>query len=110
MCILGLNAIFHDPSAALVVDGRVLAAGEEERFSRKKHGKRAVPFSAWEVPEVAARWCLAEAGLRPGDLDAVAYSGRYALSDETARHVDRQGAHWLGCGSSGHGTCGLTPR
>jgi len=72
--ILGINAIFHDPAAALVVDGRVVAAAEEERFSRRKHGKRPVPFSAWELPEQSARWCLARAGLEPGDLDAVAYS------------------------------------
>jgi carbamoyltransferase len=72
--VLGINAIFHDPAAALVVDGRVVAAAEEERFSRRKHGKRPVPFSAWELPELSAAWCLAEAGLEPGDLDAVAYS------------------------------------
>jgi carbamoyltransferase len=74
MRVLGVNAIFHDPSAALVVDGRVVAAAEEERFSRRKHGKRPVPFSAWELPEQAMRWCLEEAGLHPQDLDAVAYS------------------------------------
>src|SRR3954469_22322304 len=74
MRVLGINAIFHDPSAALIVDGRIVAAAEEERFSRRKHGKRPVPFSAWELPELAAAWCLAEAGLRPDDLDAVAYS------------------------------------
>src|SRR5690349_18367148 len=74
MRVLGINAIFHDPSAALVVDGHVVAAAEEERFSRRKHGKRPVPFSAWELPELAAAWCLTEAGLRPEDLDAVAYS------------------------------------
>ena len=74
MRVLGVNALFHDPSAALVVDGRVVAAAEEERFSRRKHGKRPVPFSAWELPEQAMRWCLAEAGLRPQDLDVVGYS------------------------------------
>ena len=74
MRILGVNAIFHDPAAALVVDGRVVAAAEEERFSRRKHGKRPVPFSAWELPEQSMRWCLREAGLRPEDLDAVGYS------------------------------------
>jgi len=74
MRVLGINAIFHDPAAALVVDGRTVAAAEEERFSRRKHGKRPVPFSAWELPEASARWCLEAAGLRPEDLDAVAYS------------------------------------
>lgn len=74
MRVLGVNAIFHDPAAALVVDGRVVAAAEEERFSRRKHGKRPVPFSAWELPEQAAAWCLRAAGLDPADLDAVAYS------------------------------------
>ncbi len=80
MRVLGVNAIYHDPSAALVVDGEVVAAAEEERFSRRKHGKRPVPFSAWELPELSARWCLKEAGLRPQDLDAVAYSFDPALS------------------------------
>jgi len=74
MRVLGINALFHDPAAALVVDGRIIAAAEEERFSRRKHGKRPVPFAAWELPELSAAWCLAEAGLEPGDLDAVAYS------------------------------------
>ena len=80
MRVLGVNAIFHDPSAALVVDGVVVGAAEEERFSRRKHGKRPVPFSAWELPELSMRWCLAEAGLRPQDLDAVAYSFDPALA------------------------------
>lgn len=80
MRILGVNAIYHDPSAALVVDGQVVAAAEEERFSRRKHGKRPVPFSAWELPELSMQWCLDVAGLRPEDLDAVAYSFDPALS------------------------------
>jgi carbamoyltransferase len=74
MRVLGVNAVFHDPAVALVVDGRIVAAAEEERFSRRKHGKTPVPFSAWELPERAARWCLEAAGLEPADLDAVAYS------------------------------------
>ena len=74
MRVLGINGVFHDPSAALVVDGVVVAAAEEERFTRRKHGKSPVPFSTWELPEHAASWCLAHAGLKPCDLDAVAYS------------------------------------
>jgi carbamoyltransferase len=72
--VLGVNAVFHDPAAALVVDGRTVAAAEEERFTRIKHGKVAVPFSTWELPERAARWCLNEAGLEPGDVDVITYS------------------------------------
>src|SRR3954453_11987863 len=74
MKVLGINALFHDPAAALVVDGVTLAAAEEERFSRRKHGHRPVPFAAWELPELAARWCLESAGLDVSDLDAVTYS------------------------------------
>jgi carbamoyltransferase len=80
MRILGINALFHDPAAALVIDGRTVAAAEEERFSRRKHGKRPLPFSAWELPEKAAAWCLKRAGLRPQDLDAVTYSFDPALT------------------------------
>ena len=74
MNVLGINAVFHDPSAALVIDGRVAAAAEEERFSRRKHGKRPVPFSAWEQPVLAARWCLEHAGIPPARIDAVGFS------------------------------------
>jgi carbamoyltransferase len=77
--ILGINAIFHDSAAALVIDGEIVAAAEEERFNRRKHGKRPVPFSAWELPELSARWCLKTAGISPQDLDAVAYSYDPAL-------------------------------
>lgn len=89
MRVLGVNALFHDPSAALVVDGTIVAAAEEERFSRRKHGKRPVPFAAWELPEQAMRWCLAEAGLRAEDLDAVGYSFDPAL----AKPAEDMGLH-----------------
>ena len=74
MRVLGINAVFHDPAAAVVVDGITVAAAEEERFSRRKHGKTPVPFATWELPEQAIAWCLREAGLKASDLDAVAYS------------------------------------
>jgi len=79
--VLGINALFHDPAAALVVDGSIVAAAEEERFSRRKHGHRPVPFAAWELPEQSARWCLDHAGLDVADLDAVAYSYHPALAE-----------------------------
>jgi carbamoyltransferase len=78
--VLGINAIYHDPAAALVVDGEIVAAAEEERFSRRKHGKRPVPFSAWELPEQSAAWCLAEGGLTAADVDVVTYSFDPALA------------------------------
>lgn len=80
--VLGINAVFHDPAAALVVDGAIVAAVEEERLNRRKHGKQAVPFSTWEVPEQAARACLAIGGIEPEDLDAVAYSYDPSLAAE----------------------------
>jgi carbamoyltransferase len=79
MRVLGINAIYHDPAAALVLEGTIAAAAEEERFSRRKHGKRPVPFAAWEMPELAARWCLDSAGVLPEDLDVVTYSFDPAL-------------------------------
>jgi carbamoyltransferase len=80
MRVLGVNAVFHDPAAALVVDGRTVAAAEEERFSRRKHGKACVPFSTWELPEQAIKWCLRAGGIAADDLDAVAYSYDPALA------------------------------
>jgi carbamoyltransferase len=74
MITLGLNAAFHDPSACLVEDGRVLAAAEEERFTRIKHGKRALPFTVWELPFHAIDYCLAAAGIDLAEVDHVAYS------------------------------------
>jgi carbamoyltransferase len=62
--ILGLNAYHGDAAAALVVDGELVAAAEEERFNRVKH--------CAGFPELAAAWCLADAGLEPGELDYVA--------------------------------------
>jgi carbamoyltransferase len=64
--ILGLNAYHGDASAALVVDGELVAAAEEERFTRVKH--------VAGFPARAAGWCLAEGGLAATDLDHVAVS------------------------------------
>ncbi|MEA2364604.1 MAG: carbamoyltransferase [Thermoleophilaceae bacterium] len=92
--VLGVNAVFHDPSAALVCGGRTIAAAEEERFSRRKHGKDPVAFSTWELPVQSARWCLEHAGIRPGELDAVAYSYDPALS--TVPSADVLAGTWEG--------------
>src|SRR5436305_4336653 len=62
--ILGLNAFHGDAAAAVVVDGELVAAAEEERFNRVKH--------VAGFPSVAVAWCLRDAGLEPRDLDHVA--------------------------------------
>jgi carbamoyltransferase len=63
--ILGLSAFYHDSAAALVVDGEIIAAAQEERFTRVKHDHR--------FPERAVEYCLSEAGLTPGQLDHVVF-------------------------------------
>ena len=74
MITLGINAVYHDSAACLVMDGRVLAAAEEERFTRIKHGKRPLPFTTWELPYHAIDFCLGAAGIELADVDHVAYS------------------------------------
>lgn len=74
MYTLGINAAFHDCAAALVRDGEVLAAAEEERFTRVKHGKRPVPFTTWQLPFHAIDYCLSVEGLHLRDVDHIAYS------------------------------------
>ena len=74
MITLGINSVFHDSAACLVRDGEVLAAAEEERFTRIKHGKRPLPFTVWELPHHAIDYCLAAAGIELAEVDHVAYS------------------------------------
>ena len=62
MIVLGLGgAVGHDPAAALVVDGKVIAAADEERFNRDKHAKGL-------QPELATQFCLKQAGIKPSDV------------------------------------------
>ena len=65
MKVLGISAYYHDSAAALVVDGRIVAAAQEERFTRRKHDLG--------FPENAVRYCLTAAGVAPGEIDLVAY-------------------------------------
>jgi len=86
--VLGINAVFHDPSAALLVDGEIVAAIEEERLNRRKHGKDCVPFSTWELPAAAMTWCLQRGGLDPSELDAVVYSYEPSLCTHENLSID----------------------
>ncbi len=74
MFVLGINAAFHDSSAALLRDSVPIAAAEEERFSRIKHGKRPMPLLSHQLPFHAIDYCLAEAGIDLADVDRIAYS------------------------------------
>ena len=86
MYTLGVNAAYHDSAACLVRDGVVVAAAEEERFTRIKHGKRPVPFSTWELPFHAIDYCLAAADIRLVEVDEIAYSFDPALLLGERRH------------------------
>ena len=66
--ILGISAYFHDSAAALICDGAIVAAAQEERFTRRKHDPG--------FPSEAATWCLEHAGLTPSQVDMVAFYER----------------------------------
>ncbi len=72
--ILGISAFYHDSAAALIVDGDIVAAAQEERFTRKKHDHR--------FPQNAVEYCLSEAGLTPKDLDFVGFYDKPFLKFE----------------------------
>ena len=72
--VLGVSAFYHDSAAALVVDGRILAAAQEERFTRRKHDS--------DFPLNAICWCLEYAGLKPTDIDRVAFYDKPFLKFE----------------------------
>jgi carbamoyltransferase len=63
--ILGISCFYHDAAAALLVDGQLVAAAEEERFSRRKHDA--------EFPRLAIEFCLTQAGLTIGDVDYIVF-------------------------------------
>jgi len=74
VAILGISAYYHDSAAALVVDGEIVAAAQEERFSRVKHDHA--------FPSQAITFCLEEAGLEPTDLDYVGFYDKPFLKFE----------------------------
>src|SRR5437764_15430939 len=65
MNVLGVSAFYHDSAACLVRDGMIVAAAQEERFTRKKHDDR--------FPAAAVAYCLAEGGITAADLDLIAF-------------------------------------
>ena len=88
MRILGISAYYHDSAAALVIDGRIVAAAQEERFSRRKHDAR--------FPVHAVRFCLEHAHLAPDDIDAVVFYEKPFLK------CDRLLETYLACAPRGY--------
>ena len=74
MTILGISAFYHDSAAAIIQDGKVIAAAQEERFTRKKHDA--------SFPSKAIRFCLKYAGVSLDELDAVAFYDKPFLKFE----------------------------
>ncbi len=74
MNILGISAFYHDSAVALIIDGKIVSAAQEERFSRKKHDHR--------FPNNAVDFCLAEAELSIDDIDLVAFYDKPFLKFE----------------------------
>src|SRR5690242_3802038 len=72
--ILGISAFYHDSAAALVVDGRIVAAAQEERFTRIKND--------YEFPAHAIEYCLREGGIEAGDLSYVGFYDKPLLKFE----------------------------
>ena len=87
MIVLGISgAVSHDPSAALFVDGELIAAAEEERFIRDKHAKGRYPYEA-------TRFCLEYAGITPRDVDVVSFPyAQIPLSSPARWHYAAR--HW----------------
>jgi carbamoyltransferase len=74
MHILGISAFYHDSAAALIMEGRITAAAQEERFTRKKHDSR--------FPKNAVRYCLQEGGIELGQVDYVVFYDKPFLKFE----------------------------
>ncbi|HZN26276.1 MAG TPA: carbamoyltransferase N-terminal domain-containing protein, partial [Burkholderiales bacterium] len=78
--VLGISALYHDAAAAIVRDGEIIAAAQEERFSRKKHDPR--------FPRHAINYCLEEAFIDPSELSAVVFYDNPALTlDRVVRSI-----------------------
>ncbi|MGB2961003.1 MAG: carbamoyltransferase [Candidatus Omnitrophota bacterium] len=88
-CILGISAFYHDSAAALVVDGEIIAAAQEERFTRKKHDP--------SFPKRSIEYCLKQAGITARDLEIVAFyerpsAGVSSVEKLIRKELDHKGA------------------
>jgi carbamoyltransferase len=83
--VLGINSVYHESAAALVRDGWVVAAAEEERFTRRKHAKQARVDNPHVLPFAAIAYCLDSVGLTGEDIDAFGFSFSPALREQEFR-------------------------
>ena len=84
MYILGISALYHDAAAAIVKDGSIIAAAQEERFTRKKHDP--------SFPEHAILYCMNKAGITVDDLECIVYyENPYIVMERFAENLK-----WLG--------------
>lgn len=74
MNILGISALYHDSAACLVIDGEIISAAQEERFTRKKHDA--------SIPINAIQYCLREANLAPESIDLIVFYDKPLLKFE----------------------------
>jgi carbamoyltransferase len=99
MYILGVNSAYHEPSACLIKEGQIVAAVEEERFTRIRHGKPANLKNPHEIPENSIRYCLDAAGIQMRDVDHIGYSFL----------PEKRRAYNLGLGEEVTGGCAGSP-
>ncbi|HRI70451.1 MAG TPA: carbamoyltransferase C-terminal domain-containing protein [Polyangium sp.] len=88
MYILGINSAYHESAACLLRDGQIVAAIEEERLSRHKHGKAAEPANGSELPRLAIRHCLDTGGISLGEVAWIAYSLEPRMRLQNNQFVD----------------------
>ena len=93
MNILGINSVYHESSACILVDGKIVAAIEEERFNRFRHGKHADLLNPHYLPEQSILYCLQEAGIEAMDIDYIGYSFVPEVRFEKNVGVDNEFIH-----------------
>lgn len=74
MYVMGINSVFHESATCLLKDGVILAAAEEERFNRIKHGKKPRQDNPDELPLNAIHYCLESTGIELGEVEYIGYS------------------------------------
>ncbi len=85
MRVLGISAFYHDSAAALIEDGHLVGAAQEERFTRKKHDSG--------FPQNAVQYCLDAAGIKLGDVDYVAFYDKPFLKFERLLFGEHHQSH-----------------